>query len=108
METKKNGTVKLVDLKLAILEFLLENTDKDRYANTGKRVFTRLKEIFGDKVKRTTVYYNLKALADDKLLETKQEVVRGDKNQPNTVVRYIISDRYKERIANRVQETRLT
>ena len=91
----------LNDLKVAILEFLLENEGNDQ--NTGQIVFRKLKERFGESVKRSTVYYNLNLMANNRLLVKEGDEITCDNNQPKKIYRYTISSTFKDRITEIVR-----
>lgn len=108
MATIEGSRAAFTDLKIAILEFLLENGDTDKYANTGQRVFERLHDRYGDVIKRSTVYHNLKIMAENKILEKKENDVRGENNQPQLVIQYYIPDKFKPGVVARIREKRGT
>lgn len=95
-----------MNLRMAILEFLLENMENDDHANTGQRIYERLRERYGDVVKRATVFDNCKKMHDERLLEREERNVIGSNNQPLCIVKYFISEKRRVGIVKKIGEIR--
>lgn len=96
--------------KILILEYLLENSDRDVMRNT----LTRMNERFGDatgdesekKLSRSTIHKYLKQMSDERILERTEDEISSVNNQPMKIVRYKISERYIDNVVKLVSEYR--